>query len=125
MPVKLPWDSSTHAAKASGRYIREKSDELYHTARWNRLSHAFRDRHPLCENCRRQGFSVAATCTDHIIPMPLCRDFFFEESNLQSLCDRCNNLKGQRDKQLIDRWTHLSDEQKVIETLRQVRKIYV
>ena len=39
--------------------------------------------------------------TDHVIPWPICADRFYDRTNLQSLCDECNNIKGQKDKKLI------------------------
>jgi len=41
---------------------------------------------------------------DHITPYPICKDYFFDRSNLQALCDECNHEKGQRDKKLIQEW---------------------
>lgn len=124
MPIKLPWESSSVQGQSPDTYNRVKSDDLYHTARWARLSRMHRDAYPLCENCRRRGLTRQGTCTDHIIPLPLCRGFFFEEANLQTLCDACNHLKGQRDKELIRKWGALTDEQKVIETLRQLKRVF-
>lgn len=124
MPVKLPWDSTAGNGQRDSTYTRQRSDDLYHSARWARLSRLHRDAHPLCENCRRRGFSRPGTCTDHILPMPICRDFFFEEANLQTLCDECNHLKGQRDKELIGRWASLSGDQKALETLKQLKHIF-
>lgn len=96
--MKLPWDSAAQRQRAEGKYVREKSADPYHTSRWTKLSSRFRDLHPLCAECERQGRLTAATCVDHIIPWPVCGDFY-DESNLQALCNECNNLKGQRDKQ--------------------------
>lgn len=98
--MKLPWDDKRTADRQEGKYVRERSADLYHTSRWTKLSRAFRDEHPLCAECLRQGRVRAATCVDHIKPWPLCKDFF-DRSNLQALCDDCNHLKGQRDKALI------------------------
>lgn len=45
----------------------------------------------------------AAEVTDHIVPWPVCQDFF-DRSNLQSLCQTCNIAKGNRDKVVIAKW---------------------
>lgn len=90
--------------KRKTRYTRPRSDDLYHTNRWTELAKAYKAAHPLCAECRKRGIIKAADCVDHIIPMPICRDFFYERSNLQSLCNDCNNAKGQRDKAMISRW---------------------
>lgn len=99
--TKLPWDSRAHADKADGKYVRERSADPYHTSRWTKLSRAFRVEHPLCAECNRKGIIRPATCVDHIIPWPICGDRFFDRSNLQSLCDECNRLKGIRDRDTV------------------------
>ena len=101
--MNLPWDSKDRVDTHDGGYHREASDPRYHTPRWTKLARRWRIAHPLCEECRRNGIIKAADCVDHIIPAPICDDFY-DESNLQSLCNRCNMLKGQRDKKLIQEW---------------------
>ena len=101
--MKLAWDSQQARDRCDGKYIRQKSDELYHSSRWTRLSRTWRMMHPLCEECKRKGIIKAGEVTDHIVPFPVCEDFF-DESNLQTLCEKCNHDKGQRDKKLIQQW---------------------
>ena len=105
----LAWDSKERKKLEVGGYHRERSDDLYHTFRWTRLSRAFRQSHPLCAECARNGRLKAAEVVDHIVPFPVCRDFF-DESNLQSLCADCNIAKGNRDKVAISEWrrTHVN-----------------
>lgn len=103
--MKLVWDSQRTAQKAEGRYIRERSDNLYHTFRWTRLSASWRAQHPLCEECKRQGKITPAQVVDHITPWPICGEAgFYDAANLQSLCEACNHAKGQRDKAAIAAW---------------------
>lgn len=103
--MKLVWDSKRSRSKADGKYVRERSGDLYHTARWTRLSRQWREAHPLCEECRKQGIITEAQVTDHITPWPICgEDGFFDMANLQSLCEACNHAKGQRDKGAIGEW---------------------
>ena len=94
--MDLPWSKSKPKD-----YVRERSADPYHTARWTRLSRAFRADHPLCAECYRQGIIKPATCVDPIVPWPICADSFYDRSNLQALCDECNHLKGQQDKKKI------------------------
>lgn len=101
--MTLAWDSKKRKDADSGGYQRERSSDLYHTYRWTRLSRAFRQSHPLCAECARNGRLKAAEVVDHITPFPVCRDFF-DESNLQSLCSACNIAKGNRDKAVIAEW---------------------
>lgn len=107
--MALAWDSKKRKDADSGGYQRERSSDLYHTYRWTRLSRAFRQSHPLCAECARNGRLKAAEVVDHIVPFPVCRDFF-DESNLQSLCADCNIAKGNRDKVVISEWrrTHVN-----------------
>lgn len=101
--AKVPWDTKPTKEAAPAGYVRERSDERYHSARWARLSARWRIAHPLCEECRRQGIITAADCVDHIEPVQIHGDFF-DETNLQSLCNRCNMLKGERDRKRIQEW---------------------
>ena len=104
--ANLAWDSKKRKQKVeSGPYVRERSADLYHTARWTRLSKAFRASHPLCAACAAKGIIKPAQVADHIIPYPVCGyDGFFSESNLQALCEECNHEKGQADKKVIAQW---------------------
>lgn len=94
---KLPWDSESHKARAEGQYVRDRSADPYHSSRWTRLSKRIRMQQPLCVECKKRGIIKASTCVDHIIPWPICDDFF-DTKNLQALCDECNHQKGQSDK---------------------------
>ena len=77
-----------------------KEDSLpeYHTHRWTRLSRAFRRQHPLCAECQRKGRIAEAEVTDHIIPPWVEGVDFWDASNWQPLCRRCNLAKGARDR---------------------------
>lgn len=97
--MKLPWDSQAKQ-KAAGAYVRPRSADPYHTNRWTRLSRAFREEHPLCAECLRNGIVKAAEVVDHIVPWPICGDFY-DRSNLQSLCADCNRAKGNRDRATV------------------------
>lgn len=86
----------------AARRERPRSDDRYHTARWTRLSRAYRNAHPLCEECLRKGIYTPAEVVDHIRPAPLCsEEDFWDENNWQSLCEACNIAKGNRDKAYI------------------------
>lgn len=102
---KLAWDSKRTTARQEKKYVREKSADFYHTARWTRVSKAFRASHPLCAICASRGVIKAAQVTDHVTPWPVCGvEGFFDEGNLQALCEACNNEKGQSDKAIIAHW---------------------
>lgn len=75
---------------------RPVSDERYHTRRWTRESLAFRSEHPLCAECLKKGIYTPSAVTDHIIPVG--HHDFWDRDNWQSLCAKCNIIKGNRDK---------------------------
>ena len=84
----------------SSSYDRERSMDQYHTYRWTRESKAFREMNPICVMCEKEGILQPSEVTDHIIPAPIYGDFF-DQSNWQALCKKCNIIKGNRDKQII------------------------
>lgn len=79
---------------------RPRSRDEYHTARWTRESRVFREDHPLCEICWKQGIITPSEVVDHIIPVAICQDFW-DKRNWQALCKKCNIKKGNQDKKLI------------------------
>lgn len=89
--------------REKGKYIRPNSSPEYHTWRWTKESRAFRETNPLCEECKRNGYIVESEVVDHIIPFPVCKDFF-DQTNWQALCKKCNITKGNRDKKLIQNY---------------------
>lgn len=102
MRQRLPWDPEPVQSPPSG-YIRERSDDLYHTSRWTRLARQWKVAHPLCARCQEHGVIKAAEHVDHKVPWPICQDFF-DTSNLQSLCAECNMLKGIEDRPKIQQY---------------------
>lgn len=100
----LVWDSQIQRERNEGRYVRKRSASPYHTSRWTRLAKSFLSTHPLCAECARKGMVKAAECVDHVVPWPICEDYFFDTRNLQSLCSRCNIEKGNHDKKQIAEW---------------------
>ena len=102
---RLPWDPPPGPSPFPKKTSREQPGAPYHTWRWTKLSRAIRTEHPLCAECQRRGIIRPATCVDHITPWPICGEQgFFDRSNLQALCDDCNNQKGLRDKAKIQAW---------------------
>ena len=100
-PEKKPRAYRTSSVEAGGKMAdRPRSREEYHSWRWTQLSRAFRQSHPLCEQCKRRGVITPAQVVDHIIPAQICKDFW-DQSNWQSLCRKCNTQKGNKDKRII------------------------
>ncbi len=110
MPVrskknKRPW--IPERPKKEG-YQRVRSMDEYHTARWTRESRAFRHENPLCVRCKEKGIIKEAEVVDHIIPAPICKDFW-DKRNWQPLCKKCNTEKGNKDKKLIREYRHRNE----------------
>ena len=92
-----------HAAKrkaevkaAAIRYDEERGTAASrgYGSRWARYSRSFRDEHPLCAECQRNGRLKKCDCVDHIIPVSGPDDpLFWEPSNHQSLCYNCHSIK--------------------------------
>ena len=63
---------------------------------WRVLRAEWLSEHPLCEECRRQGFIRSARCVHHLREVESgrsdaeCMDLAFSKSNLQSLCFECH-----------------------------------
>jgi 5-methylcytosine-specific restriction protein A len=68
--------------------------ERGYDARWAKASRQHLAEFPWCERCRAQGRMTLAECTDHIRPHKGDMALFWDPSNWQSLCLRCNTLKA-------------------------------
>jgi 5-methylcytosine-specific restriction endonuclease McrA len=73
-----------------------ESRKVYRTNRWKEISKRNLRENPLCVMCKAEGKIVAATETDHIIPISKGGDPWAKE-NLQSLCKPHNRLKVNTD----------------------------
>lgn len=105
MPTKAkknprPWNRG-YSKSETKMESRPRSRDEYHTSRWTRESKVWRVKHPLCEICWKAGRITPAEVVDHIIPVALCGDFW-DKTNWQSVCRKCNIEKGNRDKKLIN-----------------------
>lgn len=105
--MERPWLHEMQGREQTRVYDRRPSGGPYNTNRWHKLSARLRATPDFacCAECKKKGRYVPATCVDHIVPWPVCgEEGFWDESNLQPLCDKCNNDKGQRDKKRIQEW---------------------
>lgn len=71
---------------------KQRHDPFYDTARWRRLTKSHRRDEPLCRQCRKHGIVTPGTLVDHIVAM-LDGGEPWDENNLQTLCDRCHQVK--------------------------------
>lgn len=81
---------------AGPRRQTDAASRLYHTNRWKRASKEFLAKHPLCDECGRQGKVTPAEHTDHITPHRGDVGLFWDVSNWQPLCASCNAKKARR-----------------------------
>ena len=82
---------------------RPRSRNEYHSRRWTVLSRTFRDAHPYCQRCMDKGILTPSEVTDHVIPVEIHHSFW-DKTNWQALCKRCNIEKGNEDKKLINEY---------------------
>lgn len=99
---RMPGEKYTQARQAQAREARKKqykqydmfernpkARRFYNSMAWRNTRAAYIQRHPLCEECERQGRIVQAQEIHHIVPIdeggaPL------DHSNLMSLCHACH-----------------------------------
>lgn len=105
MPIKPGSRVRLYGYKSQGKKMedRPRSRDEYHTNRWTVMSRKFREANPLCARCREKGNLVPAEVTDHVIPVEICGNFW-DRSNWQPLCRKCNIQKGNEDKELIRKY---------------------
>jgi 5-methylcytosine-specific restriction protein A len=82
-------DVCSKQRKASTEDYRASSGERYGT-RWTELSARYRRKHPLCEECLRQGRTEAAIEVHHKIKVSERPDLVYAWDNLMSVCRACH-----------------------------------
>jgi 5-methylcytosine-specific restriction protein A len=60
---------------------------------WRRLRDYHMNQHPLCEDCKQQGDTVAANMVDHVVPVDVDPSRRLDPSNLRSLCWKHHAVK--------------------------------
>ena len=60
----------------------------YNGERWRRVSRAFLADNPLCAACAKEGRTVPADVTDHILPARWFPERAWDEANFQPLCTK-------------------------------------
>lgn len=81
----LPWNPERK--QQTGRRYRDKR---YQGRRWQRLRLVVLNASPMCAHCHE----APAQVVDHITPVRLAPDRFYDLTNLQPLCHRCHNVKS-------------------------------
>ena len=78
-----------------GQPHRGGNDPKYNNVRWATLSRAIRTREPLCRVCSRDNRVTGARLVDHIRPDRLFDIDFYDQNNLQPMCNSCHAKKSQ------------------------------
>ena len=73
---------------------RGNDNPFYNTKQWRRLRNYYISKFPLCQVCQRFGKIVEAKVVDHKKRIKINPELSLIESNLQSLCHRCHNIKS-------------------------------
>jgi 5-methylcytosine-specific restriction protein A len=109
--VRTPY-CRTHTQTNQQHYDdrRGTSTERGYGAKWRAYRDQFRARYPLCgmappgaprttdSRCAAEGRLSPMYVVDHIVPVTGAQDVrFYDETNHQSLCERCHNAKRQRE----------------------------
>ncbi|MEM9685350.1 MAG: HNH endonuclease [Bacteroidota bacterium] len=81
-------------------FARERSFyRFYNSSRWRKFSKSYRDKHPLCLICKKEGRVGPADVVDHIKGLGYLLDNGldpYDEGECQSLCHPCHNKKSGR-----------------------------
>lgn len=100
MPNK-PEEIKRHWVKERVAFGRRKDNSKFYNARkWRKVSSAYRELNPLCEQCKRNGEVGPADVCDHIDGLDnllKTEQDAYDFKNLQSLCHKCHNKKSGRE----------------------------
>jgi 5-methylcytosine-specific restriction enzyme A len=65
--------------------------QYLYTYRWQKASEGFKRKHPLCQECLKQGKTSEVDVVDHIVPHKGNRKLFWDRNNWQGLCKHCHD----------------------------------
>ena len=104
--LTAPMAVSIQKINKSGNYRGSPRDRGY-DAKWDRLSVAYRRKHPVCAWCEQQGRDTVVDLVDHMIPVVDRPDLKYSWANLWALCSFHHGRKAAmeiyaRDQGLLD-----------------------
>ncbi len=71
---------------------RDDIDKLYKTSRWRKLRQTIiRRDFGLCQECKRRNIYTKGTVVHHIVEAREDITLFWQETNLELVCDACHN----------------------------------
>lgn len=90
---------TAHRVAAAKQYDRARgsSTQRGYDSKWTAYAKRFRQHSPWCVMCQANGLIQLAEVVDHIKPAKHFPELFWDESNHQSLCIRCNTRKAAKD----------------------------
>ena len=77
---------------------RPSSTARGYNRRWRKVRKMYLNKNPLCVECLKSGIITPATVVDHIEPHKGDYGKFWDEDNMQSLCESCHNRKTAKGK---------------------------
>lgn len=72
---------------------RGTSAERGYGSRWRKEARGYLAEHPFCVGCESKGRTKIAKLVDHIVPVSVAPERFWDRSNWQSLCRAHHNRK--------------------------------
>ena len=72
---------------------RKSARDRGYTNQWDIASKHWREVNPLCAECDRQGRLTPANVVDHVRPHKGNQEWFWDQSNWESTCTHCHNVK--------------------------------
>jgi 5-methylcytosine-specific restriction endonuclease McrA len=88
------FDNSKNKESKKKSYKKKKSP--YNNEWWRKYSFKFRTKHIYCQSCLENGILELSKVTDHIVPISKGGSFR-DEKNHMALCDKCHNVKRQKE----------------------------
>lgn len=92
-PSQAPTAIAVQKISKAGNFRGSPRDRGY-DARWDRLSIAFRKRHPFCLWCAQAGRDTLTDLVDHVLPVADRPELRHEWSNLLALCTHHHGVKA-------------------------------
>tara|TARA_Y100001937_G_C7068304_1_gene307137 strand:- start:22 stop:363 length:342 start_codon:yes stop_codon:yes gene_type:complete len=97
-PIKPKGKNKTWIAKTKqdSKSFKDRGNDnpFYNTTKWRTLRKYYITKQPLCEVCQRFGKIIEGKVVDHIKRVKTNPELALIESNLQTLCNRCHNIKS-------------------------------
>lgn len=89
------------AVPANKRISTRTRNPFYHTNKWKMHSIGFRERNPLCVDCKAGGMRTKATICDHEPPLDVQLSNGgdgYDEAQQRPRCYKCHQAKGSKDR---------------------------